>query len=80
MLVNCCDFCMKILKTDKDKYTYTVDYKQYELCEECYDDLVEIANKKEEAIDKVNNIFVSDFNKLLERKKGNEKDTKEDNI
>lgn len=80
MLVKCCDFCMKILKTDNDRYTYMVDYKQYELCEECYDDLVEIDNKKKEAIDKAKDIFMSDFNKLIERKKENERNTKENNI
>lgn len=81
MRVNCCDFCMKILKTDNDVYKYIVDYKQYELCEECYDDLVKIANKKKEAIDRAKDIFISDFNKLIERKKvKNERNTKENHI
>lgn len=80
MLVNCCDFCMKILKTDNERYKYMVEYKQYELCENCYDDLAEIDNKKKEAIDKAKDNFISDFNKLIERKKENERNTKENNI
>lgn len=81
MLVKCCDFCMKILKTDNDIYKYMVDYKQYELCEDCYDDLFEIDKKKKEAIDKAKENFANEFYKLMERKKEkNEGNTKENNI
>lgn len=81
MKVDCCDFCMKILKSYNDIYKYVIDYKEYELCEECYDDLIKIANKKKEAIDRAKNSFANDFYKLLERKKvKNEGNTKENNI
>lgn len=80
MEVKCCDFCMKILKRDLDRYTYIVNNKEYELCEDCYDDLVEIDSKKKEAIDRAKDIFASELYKLLERKYGENEDTKEDNI
>lgn len=66
MKVNCCDFCMKILNV-KNQYTYVVNYKEYELCENCYNDLIKIADEKKEAIDKANEIFNTKFEKLLER-------------
>ena len=81
MEVKCCDFCMKILKGDYDRYTYKVNDKEYELCEDCYDDLYEIDRKKKEEIDRAKDIFVSELNKLLERKYGQkDEETKEDNI
>lgn len=78
MLVRCCDFCMKILKTDNEKYTYTVDYKQYELCENCYDDLVKIDDEKKEAINKAKDTFIGKLNKLEKRYRN--ENTKENNI
>ncbi len=68
MKVDCCDFCMKILK-EKDIYKYVVNYKEYELCENCYDDLVKIDNEKIEAITRANDIFNSKLKKLEERYK-----------
>ena len=66
MQVECCDFCMKILKA-KDNFKYVVNYKEYELCKNCYDDLVKIDEEKKEAIDKAEDVFNSKLEELEKR-------------